>query len=459
MKLYDTRTRTTRELAPRDPGRLAVYVCGPTVYDDPHLGHARTALVFDVLRRYLEWSGIDVTFVSNVTDIDDKIIERATATGTSESELAGRFEDVYWRQLTQLGVDRPDEVPHATDSVPEMVAFVERLLAADAAYLVDGEGVYFSVPSYGGYGELSHRSLDDLLEGAGSRVEVDEKKRSPLDFALWKAAKPGEPSWESPWGPGRPGWHIECTTMSLGLLGDGFDLHGGGGDLMFPHHENERAQAEAAGRPFARHWMHSGMVVVGGEKMSKSLGNFTTLGDVLDSYDPRVLRLLVLQTHYRKPMEMGPDDLDAAAAGLDRLDALWRRATAAAVEATSTDRDDAVVREFREAMDDDLNTPRAMGIVFDAVRSTNQAIDGGDTGAAAVTLATVADLLGALGLTVGPQDGSTTGDGDDEIEALVAARDEARVTRDFAEADRIRDELASRGVTLEDTAHGTVWHR
>ncbi len=466
MRLYDTRRRAVTDLEQRDAGRFSVYVCGPTVYDEPHLGHARTALVFDTLRRYLRFTGADVTFVSNITDVDDKIIARAAEEGSSEQEVAARYESTYWQQISQLAVLRPDEVPHATDAISEIVDFIQQLIATGAAYVVDGVGVYFAVDAYEGYGALSHRTTADLLEGAGARVDIDDQKRSPLDFALWKAAKPGEPTWPSPWGEGRPGWHIECSTMSLGLLGESFDLHGGGDDLVFPHHENERAQAEAAGRPFARHWMHSGMVVVGGEKMSKSLGNFTTLGEVLEDHDPRALRLLVLQRHYRKPMEMGRTEMDASAAGLERLDALMRRAQTAGIAVPDT-RDDAsagadpaVVAAFCEAMDDDLNTPGAVGVVFDTVRRANQAIDAEDHDSAGRALATVTHLLDVLGLSAaGEAAGGVESPGDERIAAMVAARDKARNAKDFAEADRIRDELAALGVTLEDTAHGTVWHR
>ncbi len=461
LRIHDTLRREVVELTPRDPGRWSIYVCGPTVYDVPHLGHARTALVFDVLRRYLTWRGSEVTHVSNVTDVDDKIIERAAAEGSTEPEIARRYEDVYWEQIGRLGVLRPEAAPHATDAIDRMIDLVARLVEVGAAYAVEGQGVYFDVDSSDDYGALPHRSPEDLLEGAGARVEVDERKRSPLDFALWKAAKPGEPSWDSPWGSGRPGWHIECSAMSLELLGDGFDLHGGGNDLVFPHHENERVQAEAAGHPFARHWMHSGMVVVEGEKMSKSLGNFTTLGDVLDRYDPRVLRLLVLQTHYRKPMEMGARNLDSAAAAVEGLAALARRAEAAGVTWEGVAPDDDALGAFRTAMDDDLGTPNALGIAFEQVTRANQAIDHGDSGGAATSLATAAELFGALGLelTAGGSRRAAGATDDTEIDALVAARDRARADRDFAEADRIREALAERGVKLEDTPTGTIWRR
>jgi cysteinyl-tRNA synthetase len=407
------------------------------------------------MRRYLEWRGFGVTFVSNVTDVEDKIIRRAEREGVSESEIAQRYEAAYWDVMDRLGVRRPDHLPRATEYIAPMLDLIAELVREGRAYVIEGHGVYFDVEAYERYGELSHRRLADLLEGAGTRVEVEDEKRSPVDFALWKAAKPGEPAWDSPWGKGRPGWHIECSAMSLRLLGEGFDLHGGGDDLVFPHHENERAQAEAAGHPFARYWVHNGMVMVGNEKMAKSLGNFTTLADALDTHGPRALRLAVLQTHYRKPMELGTTELTGAERAVGTLDNLARRARVAGIAADSAI-DDAAVGSFRAHMDDDFGTPGAVAVIFDAVRWANAAIDKGETGEAAMLLGTVRELAGVLGLDL--DDGSGD-EGDAEIDARVKQRDDARERGDYAEADRIRAELAGRGITLEDTPSGTIWRR
>ena len=394
-------------------------------------------------------------FVSNITDIEDKIIGRAAREGTTESEIAKKYEDAYFFEMDRLDVLRPDETPHATQYISEMLELIAELIERNHAYVIEGQGVYFDVPSYDGYGELSNRRLDDLLEGAGSRVEVDAAKKSPVDFALWKAAKPGEPDWESPWGRGRPGWHIECSAMSLLLLGEAFDIHGGGDDLTFPHHENERAQAEAAGHPFARHWIHSGMVMVGGEKMSKSLGNFTTLGEAIDAHGGRAVRVAVLQTHYRSQTELGPLEIEAAGKAVERLDALARRASANDLPAECST-DPASVGAFSAAMDDDFGTPAALAVVFDAISTANSAIDAGDLFTAGTFASTAFQLAEALGVMVKTPE---RGDDAEEIDALVLQREQARASRDFSGADRIRDELAQRGVVLEDGPSGTQWHR
>jgi len=457
LHVYDSLRREKVPFEPREPGRVSMYVCGPTVYDTPHVGHARMAVVFDVIRRYLVWAGNDVTFVSNVTDIDDNIIDRAAREGRTEPEVAAEYAAIYADEMRSLDVLDPDQSPHATQYVDGMIAFIEELIARDAAYVVEGRGVYFDVDAPEHYGTLVGRSRDELAEGAGTRVDVDEAKRSPLDFALWKAAKEGEPTWDTPWGPGRPGWHTECVAMSLSILGDGFDMHGGGNDLVFPHHENELAQASAADHAFARYWLHNGMVNIDGEKMSKSLGNFTTLADILEQFDPRALRLVMLQTHYRRSMEISADALDAATEGVKRVDALQRRLVGAGVEVEvdGHDRDADAVARFSEAMDDDFSTPGAVDVIFGLVRRANMALDADDADTAAAAAATAFELAGALGLRVGP-----TGAGDDsDIDELVAARTAARANRDFAESDRIRDELVARGIVVEDTATGTIWHR
>ncbi|HYU40058.1 MAG TPA: cysteine--tRNA ligase [Acidimicrobiia bacterium] len=452
--LHDTLSREKVEFVPRERGKVSIYVCGPTVYEVPHVGHGRAALVFDIISRYLEWRGFNVTHVTNITDVEDKIIARAAEEGSTEPEVAQRYEAAYWAEMDRLGVRRPDSLPRATAYIARMVKLIAELVDSGRAYVIEGEGVYFDVTAFPEYGELAHRRLDDLLSSAGARVDVDERKRNSVDFALWKAAKPGEPAWDSPWGKGRPGWHIECSAMSLDLLGEGFDIHGGGDDLIFPHHENERAQAQGAGHRFARYWVHNGMVMVGDQKMAKSLHNFTTLKDALDAHGPRAMRMAVLQSHYRSPVEIGDRQLRAAGEAVARLDALARRARVAGIAADGA-LDESAVAAFRDAMDDDFGTPDAMSVVFTLARDTNTAIDEGDTERAASGLATVRELVGAVGLEL--DDGA--GDDDAEVNTLVQLRDEARKAGNFDEADRIRAELAARGITLEDTPTGTIWHR
>ena len=453
ISLYDTLTGEVRPLKLREPGRVALYACGPTVYDHPHLGHARSALTYDVLRRYLEWRGLDVRHVANITDIDDNIINRARDEGNTESEVAVEWEAVYIDAMARLDVLDPHDRPRATEWVAEMVDFVAQIMDAGAAYTTP-TGVYLRVRDVPGYGALVHRDLDDLRASAGARVEVDEAKEDPLDFALWKAAKPDEPSWPSPWGPGRPGWHIECVAMSLGILGDDFDIHGGGNDLVFPHHTNERAEALAVGRGFARHWVHNAMLNIEGTKMSKSLGNYRTVVEMLDEHpdNGRAFRLLVLQTHYRKTMEVNAELMASARAACQRLDALARRAAAAESESDDL-RDVSAVDAFRLAMDDDLGTPQAVAVIFETLRRANAALDAGTEDAQALT-ATVINLAGALGMAV---EGAEAGDVG--IEELVARRQSAREARDWATADALRDELSALGVVVEDTPAGPIWHR
>jgi cysteinyl-tRNA synthetase len=444
LRLFDTAQRKVVPFEPAVPGRVSMYVCGPTVYGPPHLGHGRFSLVFDVLRRYLEWSGYEVTYVSNITDVDDNIINRANDEDRPTDEVVREYEGLWYEAMDAIGVKRPTYDPHASDYIEEMVDFTGRLIEAGAAYET-ADGVYFSPERVADYGLLSGQSVENLL--AGARVEVDDDKRSPIDFALWKKAKPGEPAWESPWGPGRPGWHTECVVMSLDLLGEGFDIHGGGQDLRFPHHENERAQAEVVGKRFARHWLHNGFVEVGGEKMSKSLGNFTNLVELIESTDPRAYRLLVLRSHYRSPVEVNKETTDDASHALQRLDAFARRTAGLAPRPADPD----LLDQFGERMDDDLDTPAAVALLFDSVRNANTSLDDGDLEAAAPVAAAVREMARAVGLELHAAEDELP----DGVRTLADERDEARAARDFARADEIRDELQAEGWIVEDTARGT----
>jgi cysteinyl-tRNA synthetase len=451
LRLYDTATRETRELTPRDPGTVGIYVCGPTVYGPPHIGHGRMALEYDILVRYLRWRGVRVHHVSNVTDIDDKIIDRARREERPWQDIAERCEAVWWRAMDGIGVARPDDTPHATAYVERMVAMIGQLVDIGRAYTTD-DGVYLAVDSVDDYGLLAHQSLDEMLAGGGEReVHGAERKRHPADFALWKLAKPGEPAWPSPWGPGRPGWHTECVVMSLDLLGEGFDIHAGGMDLRFPHHENERAQAVALGKRFANLWMHNGFIVdAEGEKMSKSLGNFDNLLDLLERFDGRAYRLVVLQSHYRSPVRVAAASLAAAERAIAGLDAFAARS--AAIEDVDADAD--VLDRFVGVMDDDLDTPSAMALVFDTVRRANTLIDAGDTSGAAPLVAAVAEMAGAVGLVLG-----SGGDVPADVTARADDLDTARAERDYARADSIRAGLQADGWIVETTPAGTTVRR
>ena len=426
-----------------------MYVCGPTVYGPPHLGHGRFSLVFDVLRRYLEWSGLEVTYVSNITDIDDKIIERANSEGRPWQEITEKCEAVWYRAMDAIGVKRPTHDPHATAYVTQMVDLIERLIEKGAAYETS-DGVYFRPRQVADYGLLARQDIDSLQVGA--RVDVVDEKETPIDFALWKKAKPGEPSWPSPWGDGRPGWHTECVVMSLDLLGEGFDLHGGGQDLCFPHHENERAQAVADGKDFAHHWVHNGFVEVGGEKMSKSLGNFTNLLDLIDRYDPRAYRLLCLQAHYRSPIDVNEKNSAQASAALERYDALARRVTDLGHGVAP---DPVILGRFRDRMDDDLNTGGALAIVAETVTQINRSLDIDDFAGAEPLVAAFRSMLSAVGLTVNDEVAAVG----DEAADLCRQRDDARAAKEWGRADALRGELEAMGYVVEDTAAGTQVRR
>tara|TARA_B110000008_G_scaffold277449_1_gene318751 strand:+ start:3065 stop:4264 length:1200 start_codon:yes stop_codon:yes gene_type:complete len=396
---------------------------------------------------------------SNVTDIDDKIIRRAEIENRTESDVADEFTIAYDKQMSRLEILPADSRPHATQFIEGMIDVIGQLLKNDAAYELEGKGIYFSVQNDTSYGQLAGRSLGQLLEDAGSRVGVDKSKKSPLDFALWKSTKPGEPSWETPWGRGRPGWHTECVAMSLSALGEGFDIHGGGDDLTFPHHQNELAQVNALGRPFARHWIHSSMVNVSGEKMSKSLGNFTNLEEAIDIAGPRALRLLALQTHYRKAMEMGRDSLMAASEAVKRLDSFGRRMAQAGVTISDAEIDEVSKKSFISAMDDDFSTPSAVDTAFRLMRQANAALDDENIADASKIASSCVSIFAVLGISIDTVARIEPEDSDVEIEAMMKRRFEARSEKNFAVADQIRDELLQMGITVEDTPNGAVWFK
>jgi len=455
LKLHNTMTRHKEVFTPLEPNKVRMYVCGMTVYDFCHLGHARVMVVFDMVARWLRASGYQVNYVRNITDIDDKIIRRAAENGESIGELTQRFIAAMNEDSAALGVERPDHEPRATAYVPGMIQMIEALIANGHAYAADNGDVYYAVHAFADYGRLSGKSLEDLR--AGERVEVDPHKRDPMDFVLWKAAKPGEPSWASPWGPGRPGWHIECSVMSEHLLGTHFDIHGGGADLQFPHHENEIAQSEGAhGHTFVNYWMHNGFIRVDDEKMSKSLGNFFTIREVLAKYDPEVVRFFILRAHYRSPLNYSDAHLDDARAALTRLYTALKNVPP--VDVPLDWHSEYAVR-FKEAMDDDFNTVEAMAVLFDLAGEVHKS----QSATLAGLLKALAGVLGLLGRD--PQaflQGGQGGDGQmaaAEIEARIEARRLARTRKDWAESDRIRDELTAAGVILEDGAGGTTWRR
>ncbi|MFO1321664.1 MAG: cysteine--tRNA ligase [Burkholderiales bacterium] len=454
LRVYNSLTREKQDFVPIRPGEVRMYVCGMTVYDYCHVGHARVMVVFDAVVRWLRSQGYRVTYVRNITDIDDKIIRRAAENGETIDALTERFIAAMNEDAAALGVRPPDHEPRATHSIPGMLDLIAKLVANGLAYRAANGDVYFSVRDFPMYGKLSGKSLDDLR--AGERVDVDPNKRDALDFVLWKAAKPGEPQWASPWGPGRPGWHIECSAMSEALLGEHFDIHGGGQDLQFPHHENEIAQSEGAHRhPFVNYWLHNGFVRVDDEKMSKSLGNFFTVREVLGKYDPEVVRYFILRAHYRSPLNYSDQHLEDARSALARLYTALKNAPPAA---TSVDWSEPLAARFQAAMNDDFNTPEACAVLFEVAAEANRSKSPERAG----LLRALASLLGLLERDPDAYlQGTVSGDGlmDTEIDARIAARAAAKKARDFAEADRIRDELAAAGVVLEDSPAGTTWRR
>ena len=459
LRLYDTAARAVRDFTPLRAGRASLYVCGLTVQGPPHIGHVRAALAFDVLRRWLEAGGFDVTYVRNVTDIDDKILAKAAEQDIPWWAWAYVNERACTRAYDVLGVLPPTYEPRATGHIPEMVALMQRLIDRGHAYAVDGD-VYFDVRSFPAYGSLTGQRLESLEPAADT--DTDERKRDPRDFALWKAHKPGEPetaSWDTPWGPGRPGWHLECSAMAGKYLGEAFDIHGGGLDLRFPHHENERAQSCSAGDRYAQYWMHNSWVTLGGEKMSKSLGNTALVDEVVTRVRPVELRYYLVAPHYRSTIEFTDAALDEAAAGYRRIESFVKRAVERVGSTGGTTLPDA----FRAAMDDDLGTPAAIAVVHDAVRDGNTALADDDDATTAATLAAVRGMLGVLGLD--PLDPQWTSGSDHGLAAatdgLVALaleqRQAARARKDFAAADAIRDQLTALGVSVEDTPHGPRW--
>ncbi|HEY9035529.1 MAG TPA: cysteine--tRNA ligase [Pseudomonadales bacterium] len=457
IQLYSTLSRKKAALEPIEPQHVRLYVCGMTVYDYCHLGHARVLVAFDVVVRYLRARGHRVTYVRNITDIDDKILRRAAENNEPFDALTARFIAAMHEDEAALGVARPDQEPRATEHIDGIVSMIETLISKGYAYAASNGDVYYAVSQFEGYGKLSNRNPDDLL--ACARIEIDEAKKDPRDFALWKAVKPGEVSWPSPWGAGRPGWHIECSVMSTCCLGNHFDIHGGGPDLVFPHHENEIAQSEAAtGEQYANAWMHAGAVRVDNEKMSKSLGNFFTIREILEKYHPEVVRYFLVASHYRSPINYAEDTLQQARGSLERFyQALRDYPLNTPTPLAELDQSNPFVARFIESMDDDFNTPEALAVLFDLVRELNTRKD-----------AKLAALLRSLGAVLGIlqadadaflQAGSKDDLSAEAIEALIAERIAAKKAKNFSRADQIRDELLAAGIALEDSREGTLWRR
>ena len=461
LRIYNTLTRKKETFETLIPSQVSLYVCGPTVYDKAHVGHAMSTLVFDIIRRYLEYRGYQVEHVMNYTDVDDKIIQRANQEGADPLKLAERYIHEYHRHLEDLNVLPALAYPRATQEIDRIIDMVKRLVESGHAYAVGGD-VYFSVASDKDYGKLSWRRLDEMQ--AGARVEVDERKRNPMDFALWKASKAGEPAWESPWGAGRPGWHIECSAMNLHHLGEQIDIHGGGNDLIFPHHENEIAQTESlTGKTFARYWVHNGMLQLSGEKMSKSIGNLVTIEEFLAEHKADVLRLMILNSHYRSPLTFNEEVIIQAESAIERMHSSLRpalsssgEASSAALEALQTQME-ATRQGFLDCMDDDFNTAGALGYIFELVRAINQARDAGASQLALnVPQALVRELTSVLGLRLVRRPVPSE-QADKLVELLVEVRTELRQQKLWSLSDLVRDRLAELGITLEDSKEGTTW--
>lgn len=465
LKIFNTLSGEKEEFVPLKPGEVRMYVCGVTVYDSAHIGHARSLLTFDVIYRYLNFLGYDVRFVRNFTDVDDKIIKKANEEGVSSETITARYIEEFYRDAEAIGLLQPAVEPRATSHVPEIIALIQELERAGLAYRVNGD-VFFRVEGFPQYGKLSRKKIEELE--AGARVEVDERKKSPLDFALWKSSKPREPTWESPWGPGRPGWHIECSAMSTKYLGQPFDIHGGGRDLMFPHHENEIAQSEGAfGYALARYWIHNGFLNIEQEKMSKSLGNFYTIREILSRVDAVALRHYLLGSHYRSPLDFSFQGLEEAARSAERIYETIDRVNREAPVAHQAVADSVLLDEFRSEMDDDFNTPRALALIFDEVRSINRLLDEKTSASVpprAAALRVMGEVLGLLqdspGVFFGrkksrwlEQHALTA----QQVEQWIAERNQARKEKNWPEADRIRKQLQQEGILLEDTPGGTVW--
>lgn len=463
IRIYNTLTRKKETFKPLEEGKISMYVCGPTVYNYIHIGNARPAIVFDTVRRYFEYKGYHVDYVLNFTDVDDKLIKAANEMGEEMSKVADRFIDAYRNDVQALGVKEATYHPRVTESMDDIILFVKKLIEKGYAYEADGD-VYFKTRAFDGYGKLSHQSIDDLRSGA--RIQVGDKKEDPLDFALWKNAKPGEISWDTPWGTGRPGWHIECSAMAKKYLGDTIDIHAGGQDLAFPHHENEIAQSEAYNdKNFANYWMHNGYITIDDEKMSKSLGNFVLAHDLVQKFDPQLVRFFMLSVHYRNPINFSESLLENAKSGLDRIKNAYQNLQhrkQASLDLTDDTREwldeiKQMKQSFMDEMNDDFNTANAIAVIFDATKQANLYLQQNQTATQVIDAFTslFTELLGTLGIEIDHSDALL----DEEIDQMIKQREEARRNRDFQLADQIRDELKERNIILEDTPQGARWKR